>query len=145
MHKISDIIINTQSKLSKLMASQNNMVKITHALLKIELFKKHAGHYRIIKFYQGILYLSVSTPALAMQIRHLSQMTLLTLQRDLPEIQFNAIQCKVSLNFSTIKETSVYEKNKPKALSRKTKTELAKLSEKIDSVELSAALKKLVT
>jgi hypothetical protein len=144
MHKISDIIGNTQPRLSKLMRGQDVMEKIKASLNEIDLLKKYIAHYKIIKFSQGIVYFSLSSAALATQIRHSSVMILQSLRHKLPETEFNAIQCSVTTNTpSSIKE-AIYRKNKPTALSKKTKADLTRLSEKIDSKELSAALKKLV-
>ncbi len=145
MQKISNIILDTQPRLSKLMQGQELIEKIKQTLQKIDLFTKHKQHYRVIKYSQSIVYLSVSTAAFATQIRHSSVIFLQTLRREIPEIEFNAIQCKVSV--TPIKSTKeiTYEKNKARIISTKIKNKLMALAENIHAEELSEALKKLTT
>ena len=144
MHRISDIISNTEPRLSKLMQGQDVIEKIKTVLQEIDILKQNTTHYKIVKFSQGILHFSISSPAFATQIRHSSIMILRNLRNKLPNIQFNAIQCGVTATVSTSRKETPYRKNKPKTLSEKTKVKLTYLSERIDSTELSAALKKLV-
>lgn len=144
MKKITQLINETHPHLSKLMMGKECIGKIKNALEKIELFAQNPNDYRVIKFSQGILYLSVSTAAFATQLRHTSSLLLSILQRQLPEISFNAIQCKVSTTISTSSNETVYQKNKLKVISAKIKMKLSQLSEKVDSKELGKALKKLV-
>lgn len=144
MHKISNIILDTQPRLSKLMREHDVIEKIKGVLQEIELFKKHADHYRVIKYAQSILYLSVSTAAFATQIRYSSAMILQSLRNKMSNIEFNALQCKVSTTEAKITQEPTYRKNKAKPMSAKIKNRLMQLSEKIDTEKLSEALKKLV-
>lgn len=144
MKKITQLISEAHPSLSRLMTGQGNFKKIKHVLEKIELLAKYPSDYRVIKFSQGILYLSVSSAALATQVRYSASMILQGLRNDLPDTEFNAIQCKVSASPLSIIQEPLYRKNKAKMISTKTKTRLSQLSEKIDSNELKNALKKLV-
>ncbi len=144
MHKISDIIINTQNQLSKIVADQSAIAKIKNSLHAIEIFKQNSAHYRVAKFSQGILYLSVSSAAFATQIRHHSSAILQTLQKKLANIQFNAIQCKVSTFTSTAQTAVAHQHNKTKPLNTSTKKKILTLSEKIHSESLKRALEALI-
>jgi len=141
--KVSQIIRNTDGQLSRLMTTENTLVKIKNELAKVSIFETHCNDYRLIKFSQGILYLSVSTPAFAMQLRHTTPQIMRELQDKLPEIGLVSIQCKVSTFSAPTLKPSVYKKIKTKVISDRTRTKLTKLSETIGSEELSKALKRL--
>ena len=108
-------------------------------------FKPYFDTYRLIKFSQGILYLGVSSAALATQLRHATPHILRELQEKLPEMNVMAIQCKVSTFSAPTQKTSAYQTLKTRKISEKTKAGLSKLSEKIQSQELSDAVKKLIS
>lgn len=144
MKKISDIMSHTNVQLSKLMSMESMLKKIKHELAQLHFFKSYPEAYRVIKFSQGILYLSVCSAALATQFRHTTPHILRELQEKLPDIEFNSIQCKVS-GFPTSTEVkSEYKKRKPKEISLKTREKLSQLSNHINSDALKEALKKLV-
>ena len=120
------------------------LVKIKHELVQLSFFKAYLDSYRLTKFSQGILYLSVSSAALATQLRHATPQILRELQEKLPEMSMMAIQCKVSIfSAAPTQKTSVYQKLKTKKIGEKTKLKLSELSETISSEELREALKKL--
>ncbi len=144
MKKVSQIISSTNEQLSKLVSTEGLLTKIKHELVQLSFFKTYSDSYRLTKFSQGILYLSVSSAALATQLRHATPQILRELQEKLPEMCVMAIQCKVSaFSAAPTQKTSVYQKLKTKKISEKTRAELSKLSDKIDSQELSDALRRL--
>lgn len=144
MKKITQFINETHPRLSNLMVSNEIIETIKNTLKKIDVFAQHPNDYRITKFSQGILYLSVSTAAFATQIRYSSSMILQSLINNIPDVEFNAIQCKVSTFSTPMQNTSVYQKLKTKKISEKTKTGLSKLSEAVDSEALKEALKRFI-
>ncbi|MES2204886.1 MAG: DciA family protein [Pseudomonadota bacterium] len=145
MKKVSQIISSTNEQLSKLVSTEGMLVKIKHELVQLSFFKTYSEFYRLTKFSQGILYLSVSSAALATQLRHATPQILRVLQEKLPEMNVMAVQCKVSaFTKAPTQKISVYQKLKTKKISEKTKAGLEKLSETIDSKNLSDALKRLV-
>lgn len=143
MKKVFQIISGANEHLSKLVASESALKKIKDELEQLSIFSKHRDAYRLIKFSQGILYLSVSSSALATQLRHTTPEILRQLQNKLPDISLFSIQCKVSTFSAPIQKTPTYRKSKTKNMSEKTKTGLSKLSETISSEELREALKRL--
>lgn len=143
MQKVSLIISNANPQLSKLVTSEGMLKKIKDELEQLSLFTLHREAYRLIKFAQGILYISVSSSALATQLRYTTPEILRQLQEKLPEVNLFAIQCKVSAFTAPTKKAPLYRKSKTKNISDKTRAGLSKLSEKIDSQELSEALKRL--
>lgn len=145
MKKVSQIISSTNEQLSTLVSTESMLTKIKQALIQLSFFKAYLESYKLIKFSQGILYLSVSSAALATQLRHATPQILRELQEKLPEMNVMAIQCKVSaFSAPPTQKISVYQKLKTKKISEKTRAGLSKLSETIDSKELSDALKKLM-
>ena len=144
MKKITQFINETHPHLSRLITGKDAMRKIKNSLEKMDLFATHPKEFSMMKFSQGIVYLNVTTAAFATKIRHSTSMILQNLKNNMPELEFNAIQCKVNtINVIPMKET-VYQKNKPTRITEKTKMKLSRLSEKINSKELKSALKKLV-
>ena len=144
MKRVSQIISSTHEQLSKLVSTEGLLTKIKYELVQLSFFKTYSDSYRLTKFAQGILYLSVSSAALATQLRHATPQILRELQEKLPEMNVMAIQCKVSTFSTPTQKTNVYQKLKTKKISEKTRAGLSKLSDTIDSKELSDALKKLV-
>lgn len=144
MKKVSQIISSSNEQLSKLVSTEGILTKIKHELVQLSFFKTHPESYRLVKFSQGILYLSVSSAALATQLRHKTPQVLRELQEKLPEMNVMAIQCKVSTFSTSMQKASIYQKLKTKKISEKTKAGLSKLSETIDSKELSDSLQRLV-
>jgi len=142
--KVSQIISSSNEQLSKLVSTEGILTKIKHELVQLSFFKTHPESYRLVKFSQGILYVSVSSAALATQLRHTTPQILRELQEKLPEINVMAIQCKVSTFSTPTQKASVYQKLKTKKISDRTRAGLSKLSEMVDSKDLSDALKKLV-
>lgn len=143
MKKITQLINEAHPHLSKLTMSRDVIEKTKKALGNLDLFKKNSRDYRITKFSQGILYVSVSTAAFATKIRHSSPLLLSTLQQNLPEITFHAIQCKV-ISFPTkTQETLIYPNSRPIPLNKKTQEKIIQLSKRIHSEELQVALRKL--
>ncbi|MCD8542731.1 MAG: DUF721 domain-containing protein [Gammaproteobacteria bacterium] len=72
MHKISDIMIHSPNRLAKMIADHDHIAHIKKAMASIDLFQNNPEHYRVLKFSQGIVYLSVSTSAFATQLRYQS-------------------------------------------------------------------------
>ena len=143
MKKVSQIISSTNEQLSKLVSTESILTKIKQELLQLSFFKAYIESYRLIKFSQGILYLSVSSAALATQLRHATPQIMRELQEKLPDIGLESIQCKVSTFSAPVQKTGVYQKLKTKNISEKTKTKLSELSNTIRSEELREALKRL--
>jgi len=140
---VSQIICHSTEQLSKLVSNENMLTKIKHELTKMSFFKAHSDFYRLIKFSQSILYLSVSNAALATQLRHATPQILRELQEKLPDIDLKAIQCKVGILTAPIQKENVYQKLKTKKMSEKTRIKLSELSKTISSESLREALKRL--
>lgn len=143
MKKISQIIGGANEQLSKLITVESALKKLRDELVALSIFEANSEAYRVTKFTQGILYLSVSNSAFATQVRHITPSVLKTLQSKLPDIQLFAIQCKVSSFSEPEKKAALYRKHKTKDISEKTRAKLSKLSETINSEPLRVALKKL--
>lgn len=143
MKKVSQIISSTNEQLSKLLSTEKILTKIKHELIQLNFFENHPESYQLTKFSQGILYLSVSSSALATQLRYATPQILRELQEKLPEINLMSLQCKVSVFFTPTQKASVYQKLKTKKISEKTKLKLSELSNNISSEELKEALKRL--
>ncbi|MCD8500105.1 MAG: DUF721 domain-containing protein, partial [Gammaproteobacteria bacterium] len=79
-------------------------------MASIDLFQNNPEHYRVLKFSQGIVYLSVSTSAFATQLRYQSTRILEKLKNSIINVTFHAIQCKVSLPTPDLKTTIMIKK-----------------------------------
>ena len=143
MKKISQIIGGANEQLSKLITVESALKKLRDELVVLSIFEANPDAYRVTKFAQGILYLSVSSSAFSTQFRYVAPSILKTLQSKLPDIQLFAIQCKVSSFSEPEKKAALYRKQKTKDISEKTRAKLSKLSETISSEPLREALKKL--
>ena len=144
MKKVSQIISSTNEQLSKLVSTEGMLTKIKQELILLSFFKDYLESYRLTKFSQGILYLSVSSAALATQLRYATPQIMRELQEKLPEIGLVSIQCKVSALAAPVQNKSSYRNSKTKGISEKTRTKISELSETISSKELGEALKRLV-
>lgn len=143
MKTVSQIISHSTEQLSKLVSNESILTKIKHELTKMSFFRTYSDSYRLTKFSQGILYLTVSSAALATQLRHATPQILRELQEKLPDIDLKAIQCKVGILIAPIQKENVYQKLKTKKMSEKTKARLSELSKTISSESLREALKRL--
>lgn len=144
MKKVSNIIIDTQPRLAKLINQKNIIDIIKTELNKIDLFNNNSDYYRFIKFSQGLIYLSTTSSALATQIRHSSSIILNHLRQAISNIEFHAIQCQIHLSsFSPCKQASLYKKNQPKAINPVSKKALINLSKHINESNLKEALERL--
>ena len=143
MKKVSHIISSTNEQLSKLVTAEGKLREIKHELAQASFLKTHCDAYRVIKFSQGILYLSTSSAALATQLRYAIPEIMRGLQDKLPNVGLASIQCKVSTFTQPKQQPNVYQKSKTKNISEKTRTGLLRLSEKTSSEGLREALKRL--
>lgn len=145
MKTVYEIISHSTEQLSKLVSNESTLTKIKHELTKMSFFRAYSDAYRLTKFSQGILYLTVSSAALATQLRHTTPQILRELQEKLPDIDLKAIQCKVGTFSAPIQKDTVYQKPTTKKISEKAKAKLTELSEKITSPALRDALKKIAS
>ncbi len=144
MKKVSHIISSTNEQLSKLVTAESKLREIKHELAQVSFLKAYYDTYKIIKFSQGILYLSTSSAALATQLRYAIPEIMRGLQDKLPNVGLVSIQCKVSTFTQPKQPSSIYKKSKAKIISQKTRAKISNLSETVSSKELSDALKRLV-
>lgn len=136
-------MIHSPHRLAKMIADHDHIAQIKNAVQLIDLFKNNPQEYRVVKFSQGIVYLTVSTSAFATQIRYQSTRILETLKNNITNVTFHAIQCKVSLLTSNPKISSMTKKNRAKKISGASQQRLLTLSKKINSPSLSEALLRL--
>ncbi|MBP9727425.1 MAG: DUF721 domain-containing protein [Gammaproteobacteria bacterium] len=144
MKKVSQIISSTNEQLSKLVTAEGKLRELKHELTQVSFLKAHYDAYKIIKFSQGILYLSTSSAALATQLRYAIPEIMRGLQNKLPNVGLVSIQCKVSTFTQPKQPSSIYKKSQVKIISQKTRAKISNLSETVSSKELSDALKRLV-
>jgi len=145
MHKISEIMIYSPNRLAQMIADHDHIAQIKKIIESIELFKNNPEHYRVLKFSQGIVYFSVSTSAFATQFRYQSRRILEELKKNILNVTFHALQCKVSSPTSQPKTTMMTRKNSAKKISAVSQQRLLVLSKKINSQTLSEALLRLST
>ena len=144
MKKISQWLTATHPQFSKLLRHTEVIRSLSAALESLDLFSAHPHEYRILRFAQGIVYISVSTPAFATQLRHSSPRILRALQDDLPTLELRALHYKVAATPAFTEATICYAKQAPIPLSATTREKISRLAEQIDAENLKMAVQKLL-
>lgn len=129
---------------SKLLHHTEVIRKLSTALESLDLFSAHPQDYHVLRFSQGIVYISVATAAFATQLRHSSPRILRALQHSLPTLELHALQYKVAATPAFTQATICYEKQAPIPLSATTREKISRLAEQISSENLKMAVQKLL-